>query len=286
MSPTSPAFDFDEAEYLAANPDVREAIERGEISSALSHFFDFGGFEGRRGVRPAITSMERVFNLPLPPDKLRRRVSGIDDAREFLAVGWRCANNLASALPPDGKLTSASKILDFGCGCGRVVSFFSRLHDSAFYGSDIDEEAIAWCRANICGVATFDTNDVWPPLRYPNEFFDLVYSVSVFTHLPEDMQNAWLPELQRVTKPGSYLLLSVTYDRALLPSPEAAEEFEKQGFYYIFKDNNTEGLPDFYRSTIHSGHYIESHWGEFFEIVSIVKKGLNRHQDIVVCRRR
>jgi SAM-dependent methyltransferase len=287
-SPLSPTFDFNDAEYLEANSDVREAIERGEISSALSHYFTFGGKEGRRGVPREITSMERVFNLPLPPDALRLRVSGSDRIPGFVSSGWMFTNDIVNALPPDAKLTAASKVLDFGCGCARVVSFFSRMHEGQFYGSDIDEEAINWCKSNIPGIAAFDTNGFWPPLRYSDEFFDLVYSVSIFTHLPEDMQAAWLPELRRVTKPGGYLLLTV-HGSDLFPSdhvpPEAAEEFEKRGFYYIVGDK-TEGLPDFYRTTFHSDAYIVSHWCEFFEIVSIVKKGLGRHQDIVVCRRK
>jgi SAM-dependent methyltransferase len=161
------------------------------------------------------------------------------------------------------------------------------MYDGHFYGSDIDEEAISWCRSNISGTAAFDTNGFWPPLQYSDNFFDLVYSVSIFTHLPEEMQNAWLSEPRRVTKPGGYLLLTVQ-GSDLFPSEhlprEAAEEFEQRGFYYIIGDK-TEGLPDFYRTTIHSDAYIVSRWSEFFEIVSIRKKGLNRHQDIVVCKR-
>jgi len=41
-----------------------------------------------------------------------------------------------------------------------------------------------------------------PPMSYEDNMFDFVYSISIFTHLPEDMQFAWLQELQRITKPG------------------------------------------------------------------------------------
>lgn len=41
--------DFDEDSYLAANPDVRAAVERGDVESGLVHFIGYGYFEGRKG---------------------------------------------------------------------------------------------------------------------------------------------------------------------------------------------------------------------------------------------
>jgi hypothetical protein len=43
------ANDFDEEAYLAANPDVRHAVERGEVESARLHYIGYGYFEGRKG---------------------------------------------------------------------------------------------------------------------------------------------------------------------------------------------------------------------------------------------
>jgi hypothetical protein len=41
--------DFDEERYLALNPDVKAAVERGEIESGHVHYVGFGYFEGRLG---------------------------------------------------------------------------------------------------------------------------------------------------------------------------------------------------------------------------------------------
>jgi hypothetical protein len=41
--------DFDEEAYLGANPDVREAVQRGDVESGRMHYIGFGYFEGRRG---------------------------------------------------------------------------------------------------------------------------------------------------------------------------------------------------------------------------------------------
>ena len=99
-------------------------------------------------------------------------------------------------------------MLDWGCGCGRVLRHYAPLFDSvAFTGTDIDEAMIEWDRANITGVR-FELNGAHPPLPCGDEAFDLVYGASVFTHLDEELQAEWLGELQRVTKPGGLVLLS------------------------------------------------------------------------------
>jgi hypothetical protein len=46
--------EFNEAGYLAANPDVAEALRRGAIEDARLHYVGFGYFEGRLGATPAV----------------------------------------------------------------------------------------------------------------------------------------------------------------------------------------------------------------------------------------
>src|ERR1700730_17591743 len=41
--------DFDEDEYLSANPDVKQAVRRGDVESGQMHYIGYGYFEGRRG---------------------------------------------------------------------------------------------------------------------------------------------------------------------------------------------------------------------------------------------
>ena len=46
--------DFDEPDYLAKNPDVKDAVARGEVESGFVHYIGFGYFEGRRGGIPSV----------------------------------------------------------------------------------------------------------------------------------------------------------------------------------------------------------------------------------------
>jgi SAM-dependent methyltransferase len=135
-------------------------------------------------------------------------------------------------------------------------------------------------------VGEFAVNPADPPTQYADASFDLVYALSVFTHLPEAMQFAWLRELARITQPGGYLLLTThgpsLFDR--LPESDRAAALGT-GFAYI-DAGGTDGLPDFYQTAFHTPEYVQDTWSEFFEIVEIVEQGVDNHQDIVVCRKR
>jgi len=53
--------------------------------------------------------------------------------------------------------------------------------------------------------------------------FDFIYAFSVFTHLSESGQVAWLAELSRILRPGGYLLMTThgeAFAEAYLPSHE------------------------------------------------------------------
>ena len=46
------------------------------------------------------------------------------------------------------------------------------------------------------------------PLAYADDTFDLVYALSVFTHLTEDLCEAWMDELYRIVKPGGAAIVT------------------------------------------------------------------------------
>jgi len=96
--------------------------------------------------------------LPWPPSRLRYRVHGASDRASFAAVGQRCVDAITTLLAEHGHpLASAKRVLDFGCGCGRVARFLPS-GIGALVGSDIDAEAIAWNRHHLSELGTFDVN--------------------------------------------------------------------------------------------------------------------------------
>lgn len=232
--------------------------------------------------------IQEIGGLLPPPRHLQVRVVG-GYSPEFLKSGRDLIGDLNAVLARDDKtLRSFATILDFGCGCGRVLRPLRRHASSSqmLYGTDIDAEAIAWCRANYPQIAEFDVNPAMPPTSYPDAMFDFIYSVSIFTHLPEDMQFAWLKELQRIARPGGYLILSVhgrNYHRDL--PAEGRSIVEQRGFFYRVT-GKTDGLPDFYQTAYHAPEYLRARWSRYFDIIAIRETAVSNMQDAVLCRRR
>jgi SAM-dependent methyltransferase len=277
---------FDEELYLSKNPDVKAAVERGECESGLAHYLSYGQAENRPGA--PYPGDEEQAGPTVPPRHLRFRVHGADDVKSFASVGEALARGLLEIADGRMALTPNNRILDFGCGCGRVISSLSKLTGAQIFGTDIDAEAIEWCNKSLSSVGKFSVNDKLPPLPFDDNTFDLVYSISIFTHLPEYMQFAWLGEINRVLKPSGYAILT-THGSSLFPShllsAEITSEFNEKGFYYHV-GAGTDGLPDFYQTTFHSEAYILRNWTALVDVKTVLQRSAGDHQDSIICQKR
>ena len=104
-------------------------------------------------------------------------------------------------------------MLDWGVGCGRVARHFPAAQRTRLTGCDIDRDNVGMVRGASAG--TFVASRLAPPLPFDDASFDMVYGISVFTHLREPMQLAWLDELARVTRSGAILLLTTHGETAI-----------------------------------------------------------------------
>ena len=234
---------------------------------------------------------------PLPPPELMFRVSGGRDPGPFLQSGRETVEDFAAALATLGKSYSDFEhMLDFGCGCGRVLRWLGPDRPARVSGSDYDEPAVRWVRDNLPNIDA-RTNGGLPPLTFEDETFDLVIAYSVFTHLDADYQDRWLAELHRVTRPGAILLLTVhgafnwkyCVENTLkgLPKLRAMDaRLQSKGILYWTGDGWEHHFPEFYHSTWHTKAYVQKHWSEFFDVLDVLEQGGRPTQDIVVVRRR
>jgi SAM-dependent methyltransferase len=222
-----------------------------------------------------------------PPEHLQRRVVGVYGP-EFLEGGKAVLSDIANILASHNMdLRQFSQILDFGCGCGRITRYVrERVGEHAkILASDIDAEAIQWCRKNLGDLAEFYVNPTDPPTIFDAARFDFIFSVSIFTHLPEQMQLLWIAELVRITQPGGYILLTIHGPNHFGKIPRRHwTAFERSGFIYV-QGAGTAGLPSFYQTAFHKHEYVRREWSRYVDVVSVIPLAIGNHQDAVLCRK-
>jgi SAM-dependent methyltransferase len=133
----------------------------------------------------------------------------------------RDAEWFASALPEHGVLLPGQRVLDFGCGNGKLAIPLTE-RSLAYSGIDVRADCIAFCRQAFAPWPQFSfeclpvRNAFYSPkarvppeelvLPYPDQAFDAAVAISVFTHLEtESVCLRSLRELRRVLRGGGVL---------------------------------------------------------------------------------
>lgn len=105
------------------------------------------------------------------------------------------------------------RILDWGCGPGRIIRHLPTAigNGCAYFGTDCNERSIDWCIENIPDVQ-FNRNTLLAKLPYDDNFVDIIYGISIFTHLSEQLHYDWYRELYRILKPNGIMFLTTQGD--------------------------------------------------------------------------
>ena len=145
--------------------------------------------------------------LPPPPRDLWKRWGLTLDA--YLASGERDARAMLEAVTEAGAAEQElRRILDFGCAEGRMLRSLQDGPERELWGVDVNAERIAWAQQHLAPPLRLATTTTAPHLPFADGYFDLVYAISVFTHI-SDLADAWFLELLRVLRPGGWAYLTI-----------------------------------------------------------------------------
>lgn len=222
-------------------------------------------------------------DVVLPP-KYNMARHGEDHFREQSAS----ISSSIDSVVQDMDLPRGFKAFDFGAGIGRtaIPLYFSRGYPH--YCSDVDNKCIEYLRNVFPKEVGLFHVEQEAPLPLDDESVDLVISVSVFTHLPEHLQNFFLNEIRRVLKSGGVALLTTSGLTALksrkrkgIKGWEEVSENELMLKGHIFKPVHGSSEKN-YGYTLHSHQYIRDHWSAFFNVEDILSDYIDNVQDLVV----
>ena len=215
----------------------------------------------------------------LPSPKLRFDVAGSSDRHAFTAIGSRAAQEIDRAIGRVLGRPVVGAVLDFGCGCGRIAKHLGRLWPNArMYGVDVDTGAIEWCKSHLPG--EYRVLNAADRLPFVDGSFDIVYAISIFTHMNEEEQFLWLSEAHRVLAQDG-LFVATTHSTGLAYArPDLSEQaratLSTEGFGFAdgprFND----------KSAFHSAEYLRSEWAGWFKMVSFQAYGLVAYQDLSI----
>ncbi len=223
--------------------------------------------------------------IQIPPLSLIVLVTGKPDIRLFLETGRLAVSSIRETLMKQGlRPEDFTSMLDFGCGCGRVTRYWKDLANTTICGADYNDRLLGWCKGYL-DFGLFQRNSLYPPLEYNESSFDFIYALSVFTHLTQDLQVAWMNELVRILRPGGYLLIS-THGEYYLSQLNEAERISFLSGNLVVKSHGPVGSN--LLGAYHPVKYVSETLSKGLSLMDFVPQGAkgNPFQDIYLFRKK
>lgn len=218
---------FDESGYLAANPDVAEAVRKGQFQSGRQHFEGHGRKESRlvrfpRSIadvqQEKLRRIEPLLRMDLP--HVRRGAK-----HDFLTEKLRAETGIVetNAISAHGYDPYALELIAtcrngvvLDCGAGKRP---------VYYPNVVNFEIVDYETTDVLGVGE--------ELPFKDNAFDAVLSLSVLEHVRDPF--ACAAEIARVLKPGGRLICCVPFLQPLHGYPHHYYNMTEQGLRALFE---------------------------------------------------
>lgn len=273
------------------------------ILKYASHLSDQEWFEA------IVKSLEHPFvdgiQLPgFPPEKFQRNSVG-SSGKHALGEGFNFYSEIKRHAANLGRpITGDSRILDFGCGWGRMMRFFLKnVVADNLYGIDVDPEMIDIC-INTVRYGNYSVVTPEPPTQFANNSFDVVYAYSVFSHLAESIHIKWVEEFSRILKPGGIFIATTQARRfielcrslrgqnhefnwynalanSFLDTEAALADYDNGKFLYSPTGGGPTRPASFYGEAVISPGYVKREWTKYLTFCDFVDDPAKFNQAVI-----
>ena len=175
--------------------------------------------------------------------------------RDYLSDGWRTMIELQEILDRHSlSVQRCGKVLEFASGHGRFTRHLARvLNKGELTVSDVVPGSVDFLR-NAMGVKGFYSSTKPEEVAVP-EKYDLIFVLSLFSHLPATVWSAWIKVLHAALNPKGLLIFSTHGEKCA--SMEGVQ-LDSEG-YRFFPSSESSALDgETYGSTFASVAYVKN----------------------------
>ena len=234
------------------------------------------------------TPKTALDSYPIPPSHMRMGYAANND-KEYMESGYYSAGSLLQILNRHKfNLQPGITMLDWGCATGRVLRYFAKeAAQGEFWGMDQDAASIQWNKENLSPPFHFMNCTAYPHLPFEDNKFDLIYGLSVFTHIYH-CYDLWLMEFRRILKKGGYAIFTVVDEYCW-------EYMRKNGkLEWMPEQDFTQGLP--HDLTVYGGEiwggtfvfvkrdWVKKEWGRYLQVIEI-EPAVEGYQTAILLRK-
>lgn len=266
----------------AAQVLVRARDERDVVlaAHALIEKHDLvGSFNNVMGLDCTISEQDDIFGF------FRGHHSSRNPLRDYLADGWRTLSELMLLLEAvDKPLLKMPRVLEFASGHGRFTRHLVKaLGATRVVVSDVVPSAVEFSRDTF-GVGGFVSTSVPEEVQWPGQY-ELVFVLSLFSHLPRSTWARWLSVLYEAVAPGGLLVFST---HGLKAANFDHVTLDQDGYFFSASSESTAIDEQEYGTTFTTEAFVLARIAETMGADKLVHKApvhFWNHQDAYVLRK-
>lgn len=218
---------FHEDRYMAANADVRSALQSGEYATGHAHYASVGRFQDRRQKRESALPAIRERKLAALRPLLLQPDAQLDAGGKlrFLDDATRSRENLNDDVPiSENGYDEETVALIEDCKDGLILDVGAG-YRPVYYSNVVNVEVMDYPTTDVIGVAD--------SLPFKDASFEGVISIAVLEHVRDPFLCA--REIARVLKPGAWLKCCVPFLQPLHGYPHHYFNMTHEGLRSLFE---------------------------------------------------